>query len=657
MTSRSARVVACLGLVLILHGFLQGHGESAIWIVEEEVSVDLAAENQTRPAIAVEGGKVHIVWEDEGDGDTDIVHRLFDGVSWQPAEEISSDALNEDQGWPRIALEGDEAHVVWVDEGDGDLDVYYRHFNGTSWEPEQEISTDSGNEVNTLPSIAVENGEVHIVWHDEGDGDPDTYYRHFNGTDWEPELEISSDLGTENQTFPSIAVENGRIHVVWMDEEDGDCDIYYRLHDGIDWQPEEEISVDTDMEHQGTPRIAAKASEVHAVWTFSSLTAAVHIYHRHFNGSSWLPERMVNVEAGGTFDFQFWPDVAIDMGNAYVVWQDGQKLLDFPFVENDIHLRVLHEGEWTPESEVSTDTSKEMQAHASIAVEDGIAYISWQDWGDDDGDIYFRKGEYFIPPESSAIPPQQYWHRSSVVDIGWTASDDLSLAEVALFYRHSPDNSSWSDWTLFSTNMSVSGTSATGSFFFDTPNDDGCYEFYSIAKDVHDNLEMAPHAADTMVGIDTTPPDVVDLEPPDESVGVEVNASIRMTFSENMDETATAGAFSLVVDGVEVNGVFVWSADSHVLTFQPTDDLKKGRRYTITMATSATDVVGIGLASSFEASFETLETHEERGFLDEYWWTIILAVIVLVVILLAAWRMRRGSEPESGGLEEEQTIQ
>ncbi len=655
MKTRAIVLLLLLGAILAAVGTLPEHVRSAVWSPEEEISTDFGTENQRYPSIAVEGGRVHIVWQDEGDGDADIVHRLFDGVSWQPAEEISTDAMNEDQGWPRIALEGDEAHVVWIDEGDGDPDVYYRHFNGASWEPEQEISTDSGNEADSFPSIAVENGEVHIVWHDEGDGDPDIYYRHFNGTDWEPELEISSDLGTENQTFPSIAGENGRIHVVWMDEADGDCDIYYRLHDGIDWQPEEEISVDTETENQGTPRIAAEAGEVYAVWTYSSLDIDVHIFHRHFDGNEWLPEQRVNAESGFDYDFQFWPDIAVEAGNAYVVWQDGQRLVDPPYAENDIHFRMLYENEWLPEVEVSMDISTETQAFASIAVEGGTAYFVWQDQGDGDNDIYFRKGEYLFPPKSEVVPPSTYWQTVSPVSIGWTATDDLNLAEVSLFYRHSTDNSSWSDWDVFSTNASVSGRSSSGSFSFDAPDGDGYYELYSVAKDIHDNLEMSPQFADAIVGIDTSNPTIVAIEPPDESTDVQVDVNIEITFSEGMNKTATNDAFSLMEDGSAVDGTIVWSSDSMTLTFHPAEDLEEGKTYQIVVEVSATDIVGNGLTSTSESSFETLKSGEEQSFLDLYWWIVVLVAVVLIILILIAWRIRRRPEPDWETLEEEST--
>ncbi len=655
MKTRAIVLLLLLGAIIAGVGMLPENVRSAVWSPEEEISTDFGTEYQRYPSIAVEGGKVHIVWGDEGDGDSDVYYRLFDGTSWQPEEEISTDALDESQECPEVAVEGDEVHIVWIDEGDGDADVYYRNFNGTDWEPEQEISSDSIGEDNGLPSIAAESGEVHVVWMDEGDGDWDIYYRHFNGTSWEPEIEISTDAGIENQSFPSIAVENGRIHVAWIDEEDGDYDIHYRLHDGIDWQPEEEISVDTEAEPQGSPQIAAEDGEVHVVWTYSSLDGDVHIYYRHFNGSSWLPEQMVNVEGGGQLDFQFWPDIAVEMGNAYVVWQDGQQVGNPPYVENDIHFRMLYENEWLPELEVSTDISTEMQAFASVAVEGGTAYFVWQDQGDGDNDIYFRKGEYFFPPKSEVVPPSAYWQTASPLSIGWTATDDLNLAEVSLFYRHSTDNSTWSDWDMFSTNASVSGTSSSGSFSFDAPVGDGYYEFYSVARDIHDNLEMSPQFADAIVRIDTSNPTIVAVEPPDESTDVQVDVSIEITFSEGMNKTATNDAFSLMEDGSAIDGTIVWSSDSKTLTFHPAEDLEEGKTYQITVEVSATDTVGNGLTSASETSFETSKSGEEQSFLDLYWWVLVLVAIVLIVLILIAWRMRRRPEPDWETLEEEST--
>ncbi len=194
------------------------------WGTEQEISVD-GSEFQFRPSIAADKGNVHVVWEDGGGGDSDIFYRQFNGTDWQPVQEISIDSDTRDQVNPAIAVNGDRVHVVWIDEGDGDPDVFYRQFNGTVWEPVLEISTDSAVENQIFPAIAVDGDRVHVVWGDYEDGDYDIYYRQFNGSAWEPEWELSTDSGMENQYKSSIAAENDRVYVLWIDRVDGDEDV------------------------------------------------------------------------------------------------------------------------------------------------------------------------------------------------------------------------------------------------------------------------------------------------------------------------------------------------------------------------------------------------------------------------------------------------
>ena len=134
---------------------------------------------------------------DTGDGDWDIYYRYYDGMSWQPEMEISTDSGTEWQRQPTVAAYGGKVHVAWVDEGGVDHDIFYRHFDGISWQPEQEISTDVTMEMQEHPDVAVEGDSVQVTWEDRGDGDFDIYHRFFNGTGWQPEEEVSTDAGTE----------------------------------------------------------------------------------------------------------------------------------------------------------------------------------------------------------------------------------------------------------------------------------------------------------------------------------------------------------------------------------------------------------------------------------------------------------------------------
>jgi hypothetical protein len=194
----------------------------------QELSIDGGSEAQTFPSVAAGGGRVYVIWVDAGGGDTDIVMRVFNGISWGSITEVSQDSANEAQDEPDVSYGSGKVHVVWQEVQGTDKDIFHRSWDGTTFSAIQEISTDSGTEFQDVPSVAAEFGKIHTVWADRGDGDWDIVYRQFDGTSWIAPEEISGDVASENQWNPHVAVDNGVVHVVWEDQGDGDQDIFYR---------------------------------------------------------------------------------------------------------------------------------------------------------------------------------------------------------------------------------------------------------------------------------------------------------------------------------------------------------------------------------------------------------------------------------------------
>jgi hypothetical protein len=477
------------------------HFNGTTWQPRQKISTDVVQEEQRNPSISVRGREVYVVWEDPEDGDSDIYYRYFDGTEWQLEEEISIDGGVEPQTSPSVAADGVMVHIVWQDLGDGDADIYYRRFNGTAWEPEREVSTDVGTEDQLNPSVFAWNGRVHVVWEDLGDGDPDIYYRYYNGTAWESEQEVSSDLGNEPQSNPSIATEDGQVHIVWENQGDGDADIYYRLFNGTAWEPEQEISSDVGTETQAKPSIAATASMVHVVWEDQG-GGDIDISYRLFNGTGWEIEQEISNDSGA--ELQSNPSVSVENVKAYVVWSDAGD------GDKDIYFRHHNGTSWEMPVEISTDENAEEQSSPSIGVYNGISHVVWLDWEDGDADVYYKRGriEDFTPPESEASIIAPHWRTTPIFNVYWTVTDDHNLANISLFYRYSADNSSspvwmWKEWAY---DNSITGTSASGSFSFGAPQGDGFYEFATIASDGHWNIEQGPDLADANVVVDTVSP-------------------------------------------------------------------------------------------------------------------------------------------------------
>jgi len=103
-----------------------------------------------------------------------------------------------------------------------------------------------------------------------------------------------------------------------------------------------------------------------------------------------------------------------------------------------------------------------------------------------------------VPPVSS-VDPLAYWQLSVPFEITASAEDLVppsgavpsGLARVRLYYRHSWDNETWSDWVLFGAD-----NSAPWSWEFDAPAGYGFYQVYTSSEDIAGNLEEPPEKPD-----------------------------------------------------------------------------------------------------------------------------------------------------------------
>jgi hypothetical protein len=85
-------------------------------------------------------------------------------------------------------------------------------------------------------------------------------------------------------------------------------------------------------------------------------------------------------------------------------------------------------------------------------------------------------------------------------------------------------------------------------------------------------------------------------------IGVPINSTITLSFSEAMNQTTTQAALSI---SPAAGCNFSWNASADVLTCTATSDLSVNTVYTVTLAATASDLAGNELGSSESFSFTT----------------------------------------------------
>ncbi|MCI0393484.1 MAG: hypothetical protein L0322_00915, partial [Chloroflexi bacterium] len=281
------------------------------------------------PAVAVApDGTPYVTWRDDSSGDYEIYVRRWNGSSWQEVGSgsatgggISNNGGNSLSSSVAIAPNG-TPYIAWADLSGGDAEIYVRRWNGSSWQEVGSgsaggggISNNNGDSQVTSLAIAP-NGTPYVAWQDDSGGDVEIYVRHWNGSSW---LEvgtgsaggggISANSGASTQAALAVGPDNMPV-VAWEDVSSGMAQIYVRRWNGANW-----VEVGAGSAGGGgisntnggahVPAVAADpadpAGRFVVTWSDDS-PGESEIYVRWWNGSSWIEAGAGSASGGGISD-------------------------------------------------------------------------------------------------------------------------------------------------------------------------------------------------------------------------------------------------------------------------------------------------------------------------------------------------------------------
>ncbi|RKX68878.1 hypothetical protein DRP53_09805 [candidate division WOR-3 bacterium] len=180
------------------------------------------------PTIAVQDSLLHLAWHDNRDGNAEIYYKRSTnwGISWSPDTRLTEDP--DLSGLPTIALSGSYVHLCWMDRRDGNGEIYYKWSSdhGLTWSVDRRLT--NAPYKSSYPSLVAEGKNLHLAWYDFRDGNAEIYYKNSTdqGVNWSSDLRLTNSSGTSQ--WPSIALADTMLNLVWMDDRDGNWEIYYK---------------------------------------------------------------------------------------------------------------------------------------------------------------------------------------------------------------------------------------------------------------------------------------------------------------------------------------------------------------------------------------------------------------------------------------------
>lgn len=323
------------------------------------------------------------------------------------------------------AIVGDSegnVHIVWEDNRDGNWEIYYTKLNSLGETLVDDVRITDNESYSREPAIAIDSRDnVHLVWYDGRDGSMEVYYAvlDINGERILDNIRLVSDVSDSYD--PAIAVDSDdNIHIAWTDWMDGSASIMYSQLDE-DGNILMTFNITTDEWHSYDASIVVDTDDaVHVMWyderiTSGFLSSSASSEISYVKLSSHGQRLMENTALTPLDSLESTsPSLSLYQDNdVNFAWQDNQngfnEILWAILDQDSVDLPDGHEG-YTTNRPLQQDSENEYYFELEDYFSDGQWSVS--------GDVYSENtavtlGDVFIS-----------YNSGTEVQIGsWTSSD------------------------------------------------------------------------------------------------------------------------------------------------------------------------------------------------------------------------------------------
>ena len=254
------------------------------------------------PCLTVSGSFLHLVYYDFADGLWEVYYKrsVDGGLTWEPETQLTNDPAG--SYWASIAASGPVLHVVWHDDRDGNSEIYYKRSTdaGLTWGTDTRLTT--ADSTSARGSCGVSGSDVYVVWADVRDGNKEIYFKHSSdgGLSWGEDTRLTN--YSSDSDYPNLAVSGAGLYVVWVDDRDGNLEIYFkRSTDGAEsWEPDVRLTDNPFWTDKAF--IATSEAKVHVIW-YDERDGNYEIYYKR-DPTGGIPVGLDN-ELGNCSDQQF----------------------------------------------------------------------------------------------------------------------------------------------------------------------------------------------------------------------------------------------------------------------------------------------------------------------------------------------------------------
>ena len=236
-----------------------------------DLRVTFAASDSWYPFLAWTGSEFGVSWMDNRYGYSEIYFARVSSSGAKLGSDLRVTSAASYSGYPSLAWTGSEFGVSWMDDRDGNPEIYFGRISstGTKIGADVRITNDANIWLTYYGwnSLAWTGSEFGVSWMDYRDNfDGEIYFARISSSGAKIGADVRITNATGGREYPSLVWTGSEYGVSWEDNRDGNFEIYFARISGSGTKIGADVRITNDANYSGILSLVWTGSEFGVSW-------------------------------------------------------------------------------------------------------------------------------------------------------------------------------------------------------------------------------------------------------------------------------------------------------------------------------------------------------------------------------------------------------
>jgi hypothetical protein len=195
--------------------------------IGSEMRITASPRDSDNPSLVWTGEVYGVAWQDYRDSNWEIYFSRINAEGFEMSTDVRVTDASLESVFPTLVWNGREYGLAWQDSRVGNQEIYFTRLTSVGVKLGSDVRVTAAAGGSASPSLAWTGSEYGVVWQDYRDSNWEIYFTRLTATGEEVGTDVRITAALQASNSPSLVWTSDGYGVAWVDNRDGNDEIYF----------------------------------------------------------------------------------------------------------------------------------------------------------------------------------------------------------------------------------------------------------------------------------------------------------------------------------------------------------------------------------------------------------------------------------------------